>query len=79
MSDAELVLRSRRVITPEGTRAATVVVAGGTITAVLPYDAEVPAGALVQDVGGEDRLPPPGVTPRDRTDTGRAERGGVGE
>ncbi|MFF0758785.1 allantoinase AllB [Streptomyces sp. NPDC003737] len=57
MSDAELVLRSRRVITPEGTRAATVVVAGGTITAVLPYDAEVPAGALVEDVGDDVLLP----------------------
>jgi allantoinase len=57
VSDAELVLRSRRVITPEGTRAATVVVAGGTITAVLPYDAEVPAGALVQDVGDDVLLP----------------------
>lgn len=41
--DVNLVLRSTRVVTPEGTRPATVAVAGGTIDAVLPYDAEVPA------------------------------------
>ena len=44
MPDVELVLRSTRVITPEGTRAASVAVAGGTVTAVLPHDAPVPAG-----------------------------------
>ncbi|MGW2853254.1 amidohydrolase family protein, partial [Streptomyces sp. NPDC001215] len=57
MSDAELVLRSRRVITPEGTRAASVAVAGGTITAVLPYDAQVPAGARLEDFGDDVLLP----------------------
>ncbi|MGW1600394.1 amidohydrolase family protein, partial [Streptomyces eurythermus] len=57
MSDAELVLRSTRVITPEGTRAATVTVSGGKITAVLPYDAEVPATARLEDVGDHVLLP----------------------
>ncbi|MFF8532668.1 allantoinase AllB [Streptomyces sp. NPDC015532] len=57
MSDAELVLRSTRVITPEGTRAASVAVAAGKITAVLPYDAEVPPGARSHDVGDDVLLP----------------------
>ena len=57
MSDAELVLRSTRVITPEGTRAATVTVSAGRITAVLPYDAEVPAGARLEDFGDHVLLP----------------------
>jgi allantoinase len=55
--DAELVLRSTRVITPEGTRAASVAVAGGTITAVLPYDAPLPEGARLEDVGDHVVLP----------------------
>ncbi|MEU1513552.1 allantoinase AllB [Streptomyces sp. NPDC005811] len=57
MSDAELVLRSTRVITPEGTRAASVAVSGGTITAVLPYDAPLPAGARLEDLGDDVLLP----------------------
>ncbi|MFI9645117.1 allantoinase AllB [Streptomyces sp. NPDC052040] len=57
MSDAELVLRSRQVITPEGTRAASVAVAGGTITAVGPYDAAVPAGVRLEDLGDDVLLP----------------------
>ncbi|MGW2935083.1 allantoinase AllB [Streptomyces sp. NPDC001156] len=57
MSDAELVLRSRRVVTPEGTRPAAVVVAGGTISAVLPYDADVPAGTRREDFGDDVLLP----------------------
>ncbi|MFD5819702.1 allantoinase AllB [Streptomyces sp. NPDC127038] len=57
MSEAELVLRSTRVITPEGTRAASVAVAAGKITAVLPYDAGVPAGARSQDLGDDVLLP----------------------
>ncbi|WP_406863867.1 allantoinase AllB [Streptomyces sp. HUAS MG47] len=55
--DVNLVLRSSRVVTPEGTRAASVAVSGGTITAVLPYDAEVPAGARLEDVGDDVVLP----------------------
>ncbi|KAB1977966.1 allantoinase AllB [Streptomyces triticiradicis] len=57
MSDAELVLRSTRVITPGGTRAASVAVAAGKITAVLPYDAEVPPGARSEDFGDDVLLP----------------------
>lgn len=57
MSDAELVVRSRRVVTPEGTRAASVAVRAGTITAVLPYEAETPDGARVEDVGDLVVLP----------------------
>ncbi|MEU7278554.1 allantoinase AllB [Streptomyces sp. NPDC045431] len=55
--DVNLVLRSTRVITPEGTRAASVAVADGKIAAVLPYDAEVPAGARLEDVGDDVVLP----------------------
>ncbi|MET8754443.1 allantoinase AllB [Streptomyces sp. NPDC004667] len=53
----ELVLRSTRVITPEGTRAASVAVAGGKITAVLGHDAQVPAGARLEDFGDDVLLP----------------------
>ncbi|WHM35776.1 allantoinase AllB [Streptomyces sp. BPTC-684] len=57
MSDVNLVLRSSRVITPDGTRPASVAVAGGVIDAVLPYDAEVPAGARLEDFGDDVLLP----------------------
>ncbi|MEW1640836.1 allantoinase AllB [Streptomyces sp. NPDC091219] len=57
MSDAELVVRSTRVITPEGIRAAAVAVAGGKITTVLPYDAQVPSGARFEDFGDDVLLP----------------------
>ncbi|CAL9639579.1 allantoinase AllB [Streptomyces sp. enrichment culture] len=57
MSEAELVLRSTRVVTPEGSRAASVAVTGEKITAVLPYDAPVPAGARLEDVGDHVVLP----------------------
>ncbi|GGN91418.1 allantoinase [Streptomyces albiflavescens] len=57
MSDVELVLRSTRVITPEGTRAASVAVTAGKITAVLAHDAEVPAGVRLEDFGDDVLLP----------------------
>ncbi|MER6051970.1 allantoinase AllB [Streptomyces sp. NPDC001793] len=57
MSETELVLRSTRVVTPEGTRAASVAVRDGKITAVLPYDAAVPAGARLEDFGDDVLLP----------------------
>ncbi|MCK7624686.1 allantoinase AllB [Streptomyces sp. RS10V-4] len=57
MSEIELVLRSTRVITPEGTRAASVAVKDGKIAAVLPHDAEAPAGARVEDFGDDVLLP----------------------
>ncbi|MDH2389181.1 MULTISPECIES: allantoinase AllB [Streptomyces] len=55
--DVNLVLRSTRVITPEGMRPASVAVAGETIAAVLPYDAEPPAGATAEDLGDHVLLP----------------------
>ncbi|MDX3850864.1 allantoinase AllB [Streptomyces sp. AK02-01A] len=57
MSDVTLVLRSTRVITPEGTRAASIAVAGARIAAVLPYDSRVPPGARTEDVGDDVVLP----------------------
>ncbi|MFE4826533.1 allantoinase AllB [Streptomyces sp. NPDC056672] len=57
MSEVNLVLRSTRVITPEGTRAASVAVTGGRIEAVLPYGAPPPAGARLEDVGDDVVLP----------------------
>ncbi|MGW3659939.1 allantoinase AllB [Streptomyces sp. NPDC005151] len=56
-ADVNLILRSTRVVTPEGTRPAAVAVADGTIDAVLPYDTEVPAGARLQDFGDDVLLP----------------------
>ncbi|MFF0741784.1 allantoinase AllB [Streptomyces sp. NPDC004111] len=59
----DLVLRSQRVVTPEGTRPASVAVAAGRIVAVLPYDAygpggaALPAGARVEDLGEHALLP----------------------
>jgi allantoinase len=52
----DLVLRSRRVVTPDGERPATVCVTGGTIVAVEPYDAE-PAAVRVHDLGDLAVLP----------------------
>lgn len=57
VSDAELMLRSTRVVTPEGTRAATVAVTAGKITAVLPYGADAPPSARLEDLGGDVLLP----------------------
>ncbi|MGP2440198.1 allantoinase AllB [Streptomyces sp. JW3] len=57
MSEAELVLRSTRVVTPEGTRPASIEVTGETITAVRPYDTPVPPGARLEDVGDHVVLP----------------------
>ncbi len=53
----ELVLRSPRVVTPHGERAADVAVAGGRIAAVLPYGGEPPAGARLVDLGTDALLP----------------------
>lgn len=57
MSGEELVLRSTRVITPEGTRAASVVVSDGTIVAVRAHDAAVSTHARVEDFGDDALLP----------------------
>lgn len=55
---AETIFRARRVVTPTGTRAATVHVRDGRITRVSGYD-DVPAGAPVVDAG--DAVLMPGV------------------
>ncbi|MBM9506995.1 allantoinase AllB [Actinacidiphila acididurans] len=59
MPDAvtDLVLRSTRVVTPEGERPACVAVGGGTIRAVLPHDAPVPPGAVLTELGDDVLLP----------------------
>lgn len=53
-----MILRSRHVVTPQGTRAAAIHVRGGRIERVADYD-DVPAGAPVDDYG--DLLLMPGV------------------
>ncbi|MGW6651135.1 allantoicase [Streptomyces sp. CB02130] len=73
MPDIQLVLRSTRVVTPEGTRPAAVAVAGGTIDAVLPYDAQVPSSARREDVGDQVVLPGLVDTHVHVNDPGRAE------
>ncbi|WP_406691203.1 allantoinase AllB [Streptomyces albidoflavus] len=57
MPELERVLRSTRVITPSGTRAAQVTVAGGKIVGVLPHDAPLPAGVPVEELGDAALLP----------------------
>ncbi|MDT3726850.1 allantoinase AllB [Streptomyces sp. DSM 41972] len=57
MPDVQLVLRSTRVVSPEGMRAASVAVADGTVAAVLPHDAPVPDGARLEDLGDDVLLP----------------------
>ncbi|MFJ3579563.1 allantoinase AllB [Streptomyces rubiginosohelvolus] len=57
MPDIQLILRSTQVITPDGTRPASIAVSGGSIAAVLPYDAEVPSTARLEDVGDHAVLP----------------------
>ncbi|MBK3541425.1 amidohydrolase family protein, partial [Streptomyces sp. MBT67] len=57
MPDIQLILRSTQVITPGETRPASIAVSGGSIAAVLPYDAEVPSTARLEDVGDHAVLP----------------------
>jgi allantoinase len=58
MPDAvDTVLRSTRVVTPEGTRPAAVAVTGGRISAVWPYETEVPAGARLVELDDDALLP----------------------
>ena len=51
-----LALRSQRVVTPEGERAATILLENGRISALLPYEAEVAAESVI-DVGHSAVLP----------------------
>lgn len=75
--NVDLVLRSTRVVTPDGTRPASVAVTGGTITAVLPhergYGSELPPGARLEDVGDDVVLPGLVDTHVHVNDPGRAE------
>ncbi|MGW4299404.1 allantoinase AllB [Streptomyces sp. NPDC004646] len=73
MSDAELALRSTRVVTPEGVRSATVTVAAGTVTAVLPYDAPLPGAIRLEELGDHVLLPGLVDTHVHVNDPGRAE------
>ncbi|WP_030834543.1 allantoinase AllB [Streptomyces hygroscopicus] len=57
MSDVELVLRSAKVVTPDGTHPASVLVAAGRIVAVAPYGSPAPDGARVEDFGDDVLLP----------------------
>ncbi|OEU91637.1 allantoicase [Streptomyces abyssalis] len=57
MPGVQLVLRSSRVVTPEGTRAASVSVADGRIVSVGPRDMPVPDGARLVDAGDDAVLP----------------------
>ena len=52
----DLVLRSRRVVTPNGVRAAAVHIAGGRIAAIREHG-DAPAGAALHDVGERAVLP----------------------
>ncbi len=56
MTASEFVLRSRRVVTPEGMRPADVRVKGGRIAAVDPHGA-TPPGVPVEDAGNDCILP----------------------
>ncbi|MFH8982362.1 allantoinase AllB [Streptomyces varsoviensis] len=57
MPETELLLRSTRVVTPDGTRPAAVAVAGGRITGLLPYDAAAPPRARTEELGDTALLP----------------------
>ncbi|MFI9201995.1 allantoinase AllB [Streptomyces sp. NPDC053048] len=69
----ELVLRSTRVVTPDGIRAASVAVTGGRITALLPHAAAPPPGAVLEDLGDDVLLPGLVDTHVHVNDPGRAE------
>ncbi|GGO92535.1 allantoinase AllB [Wenjunlia tyrosinilytica] len=53
----DLVLRSTRVITPDGERPAAIAVADGRIAQVLAYDAPPPDGARVVELGDDALMP----------------------
>src|SRR5687768_12893387 len=53
---SNIALRSQRVVTPEGERAATIFIENGRIAALLPHNYDV-ANATLLDVGGLAILP----------------------
>ncbi|MCE7079520.1 dihydroorotase family protein [Streptomyces sp. ST2-7A] len=53
----DLVVRARRMVTPEGVRPGSVSIRGGMITEVGPAEAPVPAGVRVMDAGEDYVLP----------------------
>src|SRR4051794_19821776 len=53
----DLVVRSRRAITPDGERPAAALVRDGRIVALEPYDADVPGAAEDVDLGERALLP----------------------
>ncbi|UCM91031.1 allantoinase AllB [Streptomyces marincola] len=57
MTTTTLVLRSTRVITPQGQRPADIAVSGERIAAVLPHGSPPPAGARLVDYGDAALLP----------------------
>ncbi|WP_255307948.1 allantoinase AllB [Streptomyces marincola] len=57
MTATTLVLRSTRVITPQGQRPADIAVSGERIAAVLPHGSPPPAGARLVDYGDAALLP----------------------
>jgi allantoinase len=52
----DLIVRSRRVVTPQSTRAASVQIRGGKIVGVLPFD-DVPPGCPLDDAGEAAVIP----------------------
>ncbi len=72
-----LVVRSTRVVTPEGTRAASIAVSGEAIAAVLPYDAGGPRGSQGRGRRRRRRPPRPGGHPRPRERPGPHRVGGL--
>ena len=56
MPRPELIVRSRRVVLPDGTRPAALHVRGGAITAVHAFD-EVPDGCPIDEAGGAVVMP----------------------
>lgn len=55
-STPEFVLKSRRVVLPEGLRPAALLIHAGRIAAILPYD-KIPLSCRIEDVGNSVILP----------------------